>query len=91
MSGRVVTVYVCDSGVGSQPGQNSLTLSPHTVNLGLVGIKYKIGRAKLLPENKYLILGSKCFYKRFQLFIVGKIYTKNLFYLRFELHDPKRN
>jgi hypothetical protein len=36
-----------------------------------------IGHTQLLPENKYLIIGSKCFHKRFLLLRVGKISTEN--------------
>jgi hypothetical protein len=34
-------------------------------------------QGNLPTENKYLIVGSECFHKLFQLFIVEKIYTEN--------------
>jgi hypothetical protein len=49
-------------------GENSI-MRVHTVDLGLVTIKLEIhayiGHTYLFFENKCLITGSKCFYKRF--------------------------
>jgi hypothetical protein len=52
----------------------NLACGRHNVNLGLTSIKNKNSYQTYITVPS---IGSKCFHKRYKLFIVGKIYSEN--------------
>ncbi len=66
------------SSLDLQFGHHALFMYSCTVNLGLDNIKYKnLYWINIpVPQNKYLIIWSKCFHKRFKVLKLGNMYWK---------------